>query len=98
MSDSSKHPTIPPTASRRALALAPHQIHLVLVLVHSIRRLQRHLHLLLIPARDQFLLLQHLRVLEQFVLEVVVDVFLDDDELVVLLVRDRISTETLSRS
>ncbi len=82
---SGKHPTAPSRPPTRTPALAPNEIHLVFLLDHSIRWPQCDRHILLIPARDQSLLLQHFRVREQFVLVLVVDVFLNDDVLVVVL-------------
>ena len=69
-------PTLTPT-------LTPHKIHLIrpLIFDHLLRhsRLQRRCRLLDISTRDQLFLFQHFGMLKQFVLEVVVDVFLDYD-------------------
>lgn len=66
----------------RTLTLLPDNVHLV-PLLHIrvvIRRQRRNrLGLLHVGPRDKFPLLQTARVLEQFVLEGIVDVLLDDD-------------------
>jgi hypothetical protein len=80
-----KHPTTPPTVTvtaTRTLTLLPDNVHLV-PLLHIrvvIRRQRRNrLGLLHVGPSDKFPLLQSARVLEQFVLEGIVDVLLDDD-------------------
>jgi hypothetical protein len=80
-----KHPTTPPTVTvtaTRTLTLLPDNVHLVPLLHIRVvirRQCRNRLGLLHVGPRDKFPLLQSARVLEQFVLEGIVDVLLDDD-------------------
>jgi hypothetical protein len=95
----SEHPTPPPgRAPLPSSRLAPDQIHVVVAVLyhlgHFLLGSQSHRHIFLIPTRNGLAFrFDHFGVLEEYLLEIVVDVLLDDNVFGVVL-GTQISTES----